>query len=268
MRDFLDSHGADMGAPADQADGLRRLFAGVRTRFVAVAANPHVAFAGLALERLAAAAAACLDSPQRQVLVVDAVGAAPHEMAMLDLAACVEPLHDLAPNLAYLAARGLPLRHVDARGSCEGFLDALTQAAPDAAVVIVHAEAAELGRLFARRAPRPLLLAADHPGSVTAAYANMKLLAQRHGLMAFDLLLVAAATSPRTPRIAEQIALTADRFAGAVLHDWAAIDPAAARSERAVPASVLRLAHGLLGDAPPAALPPPRAPATAAWGTP
>jgi hypothetical protein len=166
------------------------------------AANPNVAFAGLALERLAAAASACSE-PQRKVLVVDTVGAAPHEMAMVDLAACIEPLDDLRPNLSYLAARGLPLRHVDARGSCDGFLEALTEAAPDAGVVIVHAEAAELGRLFARRAPRPLMLAADHPTSVTSAYANMKLLSQRHGLMAFDLLLVAAASSPRTPRIAE-----------------------------------------------------------------
>jgi hypothetical protein len=264
MRDFFDSD----PAPADQADGLRRLFAGARMRFIAVAANPHVAFAGLALERLAAAVSAGLGQPQRPVLVVDAVGAAPHEMAMLDLASCIEPLHDLAPNLAYLAARGLPLKHVDARGSCEGFLDALLQAAPDAGAVIVHAEAAELGRLFARRALRPLLLAADHPTSVTAAYANMKLLAQRHGLMAFDLLLVAAANSPRTPRIAEQIALTADRFAGAVLHDWAAIDPATSRHERAVPAAVLRLAHGLLGSAPAAAVAPPRAQAATAWGTP
>lgn len=177
---------------------------------------------------------------------------------MVDLAACIEPLDDLRPNLSYLAARGLPLRHVDARGSCDGFLEALTEAAPDAGVVIVHAEAAELGRLFARRAPRPLMLAADHPTSVTSAYANMKLLSQRHGLMAFDLLLVAAASSPRTPRIAEQIAATADRFAGAVLHDWTAIDPAASRAETAVPAGLMRLAHGLLGQAVPAFMGAPR----------
>lgn len=254
---MLDSTARDSLPPADQADGLRRLFAGSSTRFIAVAANPNVAFAGLALERLAAAASACSE-PQRKVLVVDTVGAAPHEMAMVDLAACIEPLDDLRPNLSYLAARGLPLRHVDARGSCDGFLEALTEAAPDAGVVIVHAEAAELGRLFARRAPRPLLLAADHPTSVTSAYANMKLLSQRHGLMAFDLLLVAAASSPRTPRIAEQIAATADRFAGAVLHDWTAIDPAASRAETAVPAGLMRLAHGLLGQAVPAFMGAPR----------
>ena len=69
--------------------------------------------------------------------------------------------------------------------------------------------------------------------------------------MAFDLLLVAAANSPRTPRIAEQIALTAERFSGAVLHDWAAIDPAAhGHSSEQVPRALMRLAQGLLGDMP------------------
>lgn len=207
----------------DQADGLRRLFAhgsGVAQRFIGVAANTEVAFSGLALERLAAACT----TPERRVLVVDCASpmALPKELASVDLAACIEPV---TPQWSYLAARGLPLRHVDARGSCENFLQAVGDAAPAAGVVIVHADAVELGRCFARRELRPLLLAADHPGSVTSAYANMKMLSARHGLMAFDLLLVAAANSPRTPHIAEQIALTADRYAGTVLHDWAAIDP-------------------------------------------
>lgn len=240
MNDFTASDSAPWLGPSDQADGLRRMFSGTRTRFIAVAANPDVAFAGLALERLASVCA----TSDRRVLVVDAVRGTPHELAAVDLSACIEPLGE---NLMYLAARGLPVRHVNARGSCEAFLDAVTDAAPEAAVVIVHAEAHELGRLFARRAPRPLLLAADHPVSVTSAYANMKLLAQRHGLMAFDLLLVAAATSPRTPRIAEQLAVTAERFAGAVLHDWAAIDPAA---QGDWPRALLRLADGLLADGP------------------
>jgi flagellar biosynthesis protein FlhG len=206
---------------SDQADGLRRLFPqGGAQRFLGVAANAEVAFSGLALERLAAACAA----PERRVLVVDCAAptAQPKELAQVDLAACIEPI---SPRLSYLAARGLPLRHVDSRGSCENFLQAVGDAAPSASVVIVHAEAVELGRAFARRECRPILLAADHPGSVTSAYANMKMLAARHGLMAFDLLLVAAANSPRTPHIAEQLALTADRYAGTALHDWAAIDP-------------------------------------------
>jgi hypothetical protein len=233
-------HASDNMPLPDQADGLRRLFSGARTRFIAVAANPDVAFAGLALERLATVCA----TPESKVLVVDAARGTPHELAAVDLSACIEPLGD---NLSYLAARGLPVRYVSSRGSCEAFLDALADAAPEAAVVIVHADAHELGRLFARRAPRPLLLAADHPASVTSAYANMKLLAQRHGLMAFDLLLVAAANSPRTQRIAEQLALTAERFAGAVLHDWAAIDPAA---QGEWPRALMRLAQGLLADMP------------------
>jgi hypothetical protein len=224
----------------DQAHGLRRIFPASRLRFVAVAANPDVAFAGLALERLATACA----EGGRGVLVVDAARTRAADVAAIDLAACIESVGE---RLHYLAAGGLPMRHVDARGSCESFLDALAEAAPaEVGVVIVHAEATELGRIFARRAPRPLLLAADHPTSVTSAYAHMKLLAQRFGLMAFDLLLVAAATSPRAPRIAEQVAITADRFCGAALHDWAAIDPAAQHDQ---PAALRRLARDLCSDA-------------------
>jgi flagellar biosynthesis protein FlhG len=242
--DFADSRFSLLDKPmergkADQADGLRRLFPASRTRFVAVAANPDVAFAGLALERLAAA---CADAAQTQVLVVDAARGTPGEMAAVDLSACVERLDD---SLLYLAERGLPMRHVSPRGSCEAFLAAAAASAPEAGVVIVQAEAPELGRLFARRAPRPLLLAADHPQSVTSAYANMKLLAQRYGLMAFDLLLVAAANSPRSARIADHLSATADRFVGAVLHDWAAIDPAA---QDLAPRALQRLARGLLGE--------------------
>jgi len=220
----------------DQAHGLRRIFPASQLRFVAVAANSDVAFVGLALERLATA---CADNGH-SVLVVDAARATAADMAAIDLSACIEPAGE---RLHYLAAGGLPMRHVDARGSCESFLDALAAAAPpEVGVVIVHAEAAELGRAFARRAPRPVLLAADHPKSVTSAYANMKLLAQRFGLMAFDLLLVAASTSPRTSRIAEQVAITADRFCGAALHDWASIDPAVQHDQ---PAALQRLARGL-----------------------
>lgn len=246
MRDFLASDRSPLDGPGDQADGLRRLFGHGRAHFVPVAANAEVAFSGLALERLAAACAGA----SRRVLVVDTASgsAAPNEMAAVDLSACIEPL---TPRLSYLAAHGLPLRHADRHGSCAGFLQRLADAAPAAQIVIVHAEASELGRLFARRAVRPVLMAADHPSSVTSAYANLKLLALRHGFMAFDLLLVAAAASPRTARIAEQLALTADRFAGAVLRGWAALDPAAASPMHELPAALSRLAMGQLVPEPP-----------------
>ena len=223
--------------PSDQADGLRRLFGAQRPRFVAVVANAGMAFSGMVLERLAGACSAA----GRRTLVVDAAASAPapHELVALDLAAGIE---SLAPGLDYLAARGLPLRHVNSRGSCAAFLQAVSEAAPLADVVIVHAEASELGRLFTGRAVRPLLLAADHPATVTQAYAGLKLLAQRHSLMAFDLLLAATPHEPRVPRIAEQLALTADRFVGAALHDWACIDPI----DSGVPRALARLVHGLL----------------------
>jgi len=221
----------------DQADGLRRLFGAQRPRFVAVVANPDMAFSGLVLERLASACSAV----GRRTLMVDAAASAPppRELVAVDLAAGIDAL---APGLDYLAARGLPMRHVNSRGSCAGFLQALVDAAPLADVVVVHADASDLGRLFTGRAVRPLLLAADHPATVTTAYAGLKLLAQRHSLMAFDLLLAAAPHEPRVPRIAEQLALTADRFVGAALHDWACIDP----TDSTTPRALERLVHGLL----------------------
>ena len=39
-------------SPTDQADGLRRLFAGTQPQRLALVANPHVAFSSVVLERL------------------------------------------------------------------------------------------------------------------------------------------------------------------------------------------------------------------------
>ena len=221
--------------PLDQADGLRRLFAHAQVRFVPVVSNPHVAFGGVMLERLCTA----FGELGKRSLVVDASerASAHDEMALLDLAACVEPL---SPQVSYLAARGLPLRFVDAQGSTHSFLRAVADAAPAAEVVLVYAPASEHCRLFARhgdtRAVRPLLLADDRPASVTHAYGAMKLLTQRAGLVVHDLLLGAAPQSPRAERIAMQIATCADDFLGAVLRDWVQLDPADDPRERATPA--------------------------------
>lgn len=213
------------GRPAvrafDQADGLRRLFAASRVCFVPLVSNPHVAFGGVMIDQLAAAYAEC----GAHVLVVDAAehSPAPHELTQLELRMGLE---SLSPRLTYLAARGLSLRHVDATGSTAAFLEVLAQAAPQADVIVVHAGAAELARLFAQRAARGLLLASDHPAAVTQAYASMKVLSQRARMQVFDLLIGAAATSPRTERIAEHLAGCADQFLNVLLRDWAAVDPA------------------------------------------
>jgi flagellar biosynthesis protein FlhG len=254
---------ASRPAPLDQADGLRRLFAAARVRHVAVVGNAQVPFAGVLLERLTEALAAL----GRHTLVVDAAAGSPpaHELARVDLGACLEPL---APGVSYLAARGLPMRYVDTRGCAEGLLDALAEAAPQADVVLVHADAAELSRLFLRRPLRPVLLAADAPAALTEAYAGFKLLALRNGWLSFDVLLAADAHLPRSERIVNQLASCADRFLGAALHDWALLDPA---DDTAVPlgGALLRVAAALLEPAdetPPVPaphrhVPAPRAPA-------
>ena len=230
--------------PLDQADGLRRLFAHSRVCMVPVVSNPNVAFGGVMLERLCTAFA----EHGRHTLVVDAGERAgePSELALMDLADAIEPL---SRQVSYLAARGLPIRWVDARGSTAPFLQALCDASPSVDVVIVHASASELARLFARNPQfpgvRPLLLADDRPASVTHAYAAMKVLTQRAGLVVHDLLLGAAPNSPRAERIAMQLATCGDDFLGAVLHDWVRLDPASDPAETPTPA-LRRLVRALL----------------------
>jgi flagellar biosynthesis protein FlhG len=155
-------------------------------------------------------------------------------MAMVDLAQCVERL---TPQVAYLAARGLAIRFVDSAGSTRAFLERAAEAAPGCDVVVVHAPANELCRMFAHGrggesalpgadVPCPIVIADDRPPSVTHAYASMKLLAQRAGLVVSELMLGAAPHSPRAERIAAKLAGCADNFFAGVLRDWARIDPA------------------------------------------
>lgn len=237
MRDFYAQTAA---GPLDQADGLRRLFGGNRQRFIALAANPHVAFSGVALERLASAFVA----RGRSVLVVDAADDAPRpsDIARIDLGLAIERL---SASVGYLAARDLPLAYVDTRGTAGGFLDALAAAAPEADAIVVHANPSQLARVFMRRATRPLLLASDHPESVKHAYAACKLLARRCSLLTFDLLLAADPNSPRLPAIVGSLAGCADNFLGALLREWVVVDPAADVGD-APGASLLELADAQL----------------------
>jgi len=207
-------------AANDQAAGLRRLFGSARKCFIALAYNEHVPQASLVIDRLCDAASAL----SLHTLVVDAADSAPapHEMALIDLPSCVEPVSD---DVSYLAARGLPIRHVDTQGRCTAFLAALEHAAPQADLVLVHADTVDLARLFAGQRLRPLLLGADTPRAMTEAYASLKRLAQRPGWLAHDLLIVADPRGPRTERLGESLAECAERFLGAAIHDCVVIDP-------------------------------------------
>ena len=221
--------------PGDQAEGLRRLFGAARPRFVPVVSNPHLAFGGVLLERL------CSAWGERgcSTLVVDAGerAAEPGEMAAIDLAQCIETLQPTAPRVSYLAARGLPLRHVDAQGRSTDLLRALADATPQTDAVFVHAPATDLARCFpvdpgaADETPSPLVLASDHPESVKHAYAAMKWLALRGGHRRFDLVIAAAPKSPRVPRIAQKIGACAEVYFGGVLRRTVRIDPASDAAE-------------------------------------
>lgn len=231
----------------DQAHGLRRLFAASKTRFVPVVSNPRVMGAGVLLEGLCAAFAEL----GLKTLVVDAGEHSPQpsELAQVDLSNCIERL---SPRLSYLAARGLPLRHINANGSAASFLEAVAHAAPDADVILLHAPASELARVVALREVRPLLLADTEPASVTEAYAGMKWLTQRAGLMVYSLLMACHPQLRVATCIAQQLHTCADGFLGAVLRDWACLDPKTAHLAPLTP-ELRHLARELLLAAPPGA---------------
>ncbi|MEN9418679.1 MAG: hypothetical protein RI988_2299 [Pseudomonadota bacterium] len=208
--------------PVDQAQGLRERYAGTSLRYIALAANPYLDSSAVAatLERLTAA----LGLFGRRTLVIDAADSSPRapEGARIDVAMCVE---SLSPDIWYLPARGLPTRFVDTRGSAAQLLDQATAACHGVDVVLVHASATDLSRIFAKRALRPLLLAADQAESVTHAYGNMKLLARRCEWLSADLLLVGPEASLRLPRIAHSLSGCADTYVGSVITGWAPVDP-------------------------------------------
>ena len=258
----------------DQAEGLRQMFAHTRARFIPVVSNPHVAFGGVMLERLCTAFA----ERAANVLVIDAGERAGEagEMALIELGQCIERL---SSQVSFLPARGLPVRFVDATGSSRGFLRAAAEASPRSDVVLVHAPAVELFRMFApaqngavagpAEGEVPIVFCDDRPASVTHAYGGVKLLAQRAGLVVFDLLLGAAPQSPRAERIAAKLSSCADSFFGGVLRNAARIDPAGDATE---PPSVAlrRIAAARLdrAAAPLQSLSPRPVGAYAGWATP
>lgn len=233
---------------ADQADGLRRLFAARTVRFVPVISNPFIAFGGVLIERLCSV----LEDMGLHTLLVDASerGGPPKELAGFDLAEGVEPL---SRRVSYLAARGLPVRWVDSRGSTRSFLDAVAEAAPDAEVVLVHGSAIEMSRLFGRgddglSRPCPVLLCDDRPEAMTHAYAALKILAQRADWRAHELLLCAPPRSSQARVVADRLSHCADLFLGGVQRDCVSVDPAEQPTD-APSQELVELVRRLLTDA-------------------
>jgi flagellar biosynthesis protein FlhG len=219
-------HTPPLDEPVDQAAGLRRLFSSRTLRFVPVVSNPFISHGGVLIERLCST----LDDLGLTTLVVDASerGGPPKELTRFDLNEGIEPL---SPRINYLAARGLPVRWVDERGSTRAFLDAVADAVPEHQIVLVHAGALELARLFGRgdeglTRPRPVVLCDERPEAMTNAYAALKIMAQRAGWLAHDLLISAAPGSAQARAVAERLGHCADLFLGGVQRSWVQVDPA------------------------------------------
>lgn len=234
--------------PADQADGLRRLFSTRAARFVPLVSNPFIAHGGVLIERLCSV----LEEMDLDTLLVDASerGGPPRELASFDLSEGIEPL---SQRVSYLAARGLPVRWVDSRGSTRAFLDAVVDAAPTSQVVLVHGTAVDLVRLFGRgdeglSRPRPVVLCDERPESMKHAYAAMKLFAQRADWLSHDLLMCSPPAFPQGEMVASRLAYCADHFLGGVQHAAVQVDPA--EPPTAAPSrSLVRLVEGLLESA-------------------
>ena len=224
-------------APLDQAHGLRQLFVSRMVHFVPLISNPHVLFGGVVMERLCAAWA----EMGLHTLVVDAAESAamPSELAELDLCDAIE---SLSSQVKYVAARGLPARHVDAQGSSAQLLDVLVQSSPDSDVILVHAPAADWVRMIGNSlrsglAPKisPMVLVDEQPAAVTHAYSAIKLMVQRAGLMAHDLIVLSDTAGEGSQRVAASVAQCADQFLHAAQRAWIALDPEQAAQDDPTP---------------------------------
>jgi flagellar biosynthesis protein FlhG len=242
MRSLFTRSQLTLSDRTDQAAGLRRLFSGgAHQRFVAVASNPHVACAGVLLERLTAAfaAQAC------HTLVIDASESAPVPAAAVleDPALGLEPLGE---GLSYLAARCLSQGLRDMSGGAALWLHRLAAAAPQCDVLLVHAPATELSRFFEGRALHPLVLAAEGADSLAHALASLRLLAARHRCAQFDVLLGVPMSSPQAARAVRHLGGWARGRLNLGLRHGVAVDPAREREEPVVPPLLARLAAALL----------------------
>ncbi|HET8693740.1 MAG TPA: flagellar biosynthesis protein [Aquabacterium sp.] len=249
IRSDRSTTGSSLGAgrPMDQAHGLRQMFTTRVIRFIPVIANPSAACGGVVLERLCAA----YGNFGLSTLVVDASDQArpPSELADFDLSEGIEVLSSL---VKYMPARGLPLRHVDARGSCATLLDALANASPQSDVVLIHASASELVRIFGQRARqsnlRPLLFSNDRAEGLTDAYGAIKIFVQRAHWMAYDLVVCASGRSTQADEVARRLGQCADNFLGAAQRRALRLDPAESATLDPSP-EFQELAAGLLQSA-------------------
>ncbi|MBH9552768.1 flagellar biosynthesis protein [Inhella gelatinilytica] len=218
----------------DQAAGLRRLFRAAEGGLVPVVAPSTWDGAETLLDALVGAYL----ERGLHVLVVDASAAAKpaSELVRVRLEACIEPL---SADVNYLEARGLIGHFLDATGAASALLPALRQACPQADVILLFAPVAELARVLTGGHPcRPIVMVDLQPEHLTEAYSAMKWLQQRAGCGVFGLLVAGPARLALVRRMVEQLTHCAERFLGAALPAWAAVDPK--EGVKATPSAELR----------------------------
>lgn len=238
----------------DQAAGLRSLFARRRPSLLIVAgSDPSKAAVAAHFAREAAAGG-------RATVLID--GTAGQAAAACDVSCRYELAHVLAgdkqiadvlraltPHLLLLpAARALSrfdafTADEDAR-LADAFSSGIAQALTDAGaadtqvdLIVVNAEEAEAARAvdaFGHDA-RVVIVASDHAASLRGAYAEMKALAQQHGLENFEIV-VPRSAGVASGRAFTNLSNTARRFLDIELTDGGSV-PVAARAAPARPSA-------------------------------
>src|SRR3989344_4524985 len=149
---------------------------------------------------------------------------------------------------AAYAAWGLSTLVVDA-GEQARVPSELADASARSDVILVHASASELVRIFADRGRlhnlRPLVFTNDLAEGLTDAYAAVKVLSQRGGWMAYDLLMCAPRHSQQADQVIRRLSQCSDQFLGAAQRVALRLDPLEPASVD-TDARFMELAAGLL----------------------
>jgi hypothetical protein len=245
----------------DQAHGLRRLFAHHTVHLLPLVSNPYVPGAHMLMEGLCHGLAA----QGLHTLVVDAachpqaggVDVAQAVARDLDLGQWIDELDAHTSVLAVSPTLG----HFADGGPASSLLfEALREAAPCADVILFHADASALGGLFAHRRVRPLVMSTDEAGSLTHAYASIKILAQYGGLLQHSVVMDLPRQAMGLPLAATRLVRCAADFLGAQV-TLSAVTSTATDDEATLAQTLHQLSMGLLHHAMPFSLHDSEAPA-------
>ena len=189
------------------------MFAARVIRFIPVVANPQLLVAAWCWNACAPPSRGLVSTPWWSM---PATRLAPSELAAFDLA---EGIEDLSRQVRYMPARGCPCVMWMRAAHAATLLDALADASPQSDVILIHASASELVRIFGHQAGPPICVPCcfcnDMAEGLTDAYGAIKVIVQRGHWLAYDLVVCASARSKQADEVARRLAHCADNFLGA-----------------------------------------------------